>query len=102
MARRRILSRFRSMAGAYRSRDCFAHRSDLLLEQGKVYSLPAEEWNAQLRLELAHQQLFRAPPRAVVDHDRPPHLPSLRIDGPLKEVVAGPPILGGWNLGFSV
>ena len=25
------------MAGDYRSRGCFAHRSDLLLEQGKVY-----------------------------------------------------------------
>lgn len=36
MERRRILSRFRSMAGDYRSRGCFAHRSDLLLEPGKA------------------------------------------------------------------
>jgi len=37
MARRRILPRFRPMGGDYRSRGCFAHRSDLLLEQGNIY-----------------------------------------------------------------
>ena len=37
MARRKILRRFRSMADACSSRGCFAHGSDLLLEQGKVY-----------------------------------------------------------------
>ena len=36
-ARRRILRRFRPMASDYRSRGCFAHRSDLLLEQGNIY-----------------------------------------------------------------
>ena len=37
MARRRILRRFRPMAGTYRFRGCFAHKSDLWLVQRKVY-----------------------------------------------------------------
>ena len=37
MARPIIIGRFRWMAGAYRFRGCFAHRSDLWLDQGKVY-----------------------------------------------------------------